>query len=72
MKTAYERYIEANNALAACYSATSADQWKALSSSQQENLCKAERDAVTSFLNSNQVTFANIIKERLQATGVHQ
>ena len=72
MKTAYERYIEANNNLAKCYGATSADQWKQLSASQQEGLCKAERDAVTSFLNSNQVNFANIIKERLQATGAHQ
>ena len=71
MKTAFERYIEANNALAACYQGTSLDQWKQLNASQQENLCKAERDAVTSFLASNQVTFANIIRERLQATG-HQ
>ncbi len=71
MKTAFERYIEANNALAKCYQATSLDQWKALSHAQQESLCKAERDNVTSFLNNNQVTFANIIKERLQAAG-HQ
>jgi hypothetical protein len=71
MKTAFERYIEANNALAKCYQGTSVDQWKALSASQQEGLCKAERDAVTGFLASNQVTFANIIKERLQAAG-HQ
>ena len=53
MKTAFERYIEANNALAKCYQGTSIDQWKALSAAQQESLCKNERDAVTSFLNSN-------------------
>ena len=72
MKTAYERYIEANNNLAKCYGATSADQWKQLSAAQQEGLCKTERDAVANFLSSNQVSFANIIKERLQAAGAHQ
>ena len=71
MKTAFERYIEANNALAQCYQGTSVDQWKQLSASQQQSLCKAEKNTVVEFLNANQVSFANIIKERLQATA-HQ
>jgi hypothetical protein len=71
MKTAFERYIAANNALAACYQATSFETYQKLSHSEQGNLCKSERDAVTAFLNSNQVTFANIIKERIQSAG-HQ
>ncbi len=69
MKTAFERYIEANNALSKCFEAVSVDQYNKLSAAQQEGLCKAEKQAVTSFLTTNQVGFANLVKERLQHAG---
>lgn len=69
MKTAFERYIEANNALTKCYQAVSFDTYKALAAPQQNELCKAERDAVQGFLKSNQVAFANLLQERLAAAG---
>ena len=68
MKTAFEKFIEANNALSKCYEATPVDKWRQLSHTEQDALCQAERSAVQSFLSSNQVSFANLIKERLAAT----
>ena len=69
MKTTFERFIEANNALSQCYQATPVDKWRQLSATEQSSLCLAERNAVNGFLSSNQVTFANIIKERLELAG---
>lgn len=69
MKTAFERYIEANNALSKCFEAVPLEQYNGLSASQQESLCKAEKQAVLNFLTTNQVGFANLIKERLQSAG---
>jgi hypothetical protein len=68
MKTAFERFIEANNALSKCYEATPVDKWRQLSHVEQDGLCQAEKVAVQSFLSSNQVNFSHIIKERLAAT----
>ena len=43
MKTTFETFIEANNALAKCYQATPVDKWRQLSASEQSSLCQAER-----------------------------
>ena len=69
MKTTFERYIEANNALSKCYQATPVDKWRQLSATEQNSLCLAERESVNGFLVNNQVGFANIIKERLENAG---
>jgi len=71
MKTTYEKFIEANNKLFKCFESVSADKWSALSSDEQNNLCSAEREAVSQFLANNQVGFRNLIKERLEILG-HQ
>jgi hypothetical protein len=68
MNTAFERFIQANNALSKCYEATPVDKWRQLSHADQDALCHAEKVAVQGFLSSNQVNFSNIIKERLAAT----
>ena len=68
MKTAFERFIEANNALSKCYEATPVDKWRQLSHADQDALCHAEKVAVQSFFQNNQVGFSNLIKERLAAT----
>jgi hypothetical protein len=69
MKTAFEKFIEANNALQKCYAATPVDKWRALSASEQGALCQDERESVRGFLVNNQVGFANLLKERLEAAG---
>ena len=69
MKTTFESFIEANNALTKCYHATPVDKWRQLSASEQSSLCRAERETVSGFLTTNQVGFANLIKERLELTG---
>ena len=69
MKTTFERFIEANNALSKCYQATPVDKWRQLSATEQNSLCLAERESVNGFLVNNQVGFANIIKERLENAG---
>jgi hypothetical protein len=68
MKTAFERFIEANDALSKCYQATPVDKWRQLSNVEQGALCHAEKVAVQGFLSSNQVNFSHLIKERLEAT----
>ncbi len=69
MKTTFERYIDANNALVKCYQAVSFDKYQGLSASDKDALCLTERESVRSFLVSNQVGFANLLKERLAAAG---
>ena len=69
MKTSYEKFIEANLALSKCYEAVPFDKYKAFSQQQQQELCHAERETVRGFLANNQVAFANLIQERLQAAG---
>ena len=69
MKTAFEKFIEANNALQKCYAATPVDKWRALSAAEQNSLCQAEKDTVRGFLVNNQVGFANLLKERLESAG---
>lgn len=72
MKTAFEMYIEANNALSKCYQATPVDNWRQLSHADQDALCHAEKVAVQSFLVNNQVGFANLLKERIASTSSHK
>ena len=69
MKTTFEKYIEANHALVKCYEGLPLAKWSALSAAQKEDVCKVEREAVRGFLVSNQVAFANLIKERLEHAG---
>ena len=67
MKTTYEKWIEANTKLFACFEGTSQASWEKLAPKEQESLCFAEKEAVSSFLKENQVGFANILKERIHA-----
>ncbi len=71
MKTSYQQFIEANNNLTKCFESVSFEQYSAYSQAQKDGLCKAERQAVSSFLSGGQIGFANLIKERLEAAG-HQ
>ncbi|CDW91674.1 UNKNOWN [Stylonychia lemnae] len=66
MKTAYERWIEANHNLNKCFESVSNDQYSTLSKLEQDSLCHSERQEVANFLTTNQITFANLLKERLE------
>ena len=66
MKTTYEQFIEANNKLVKCFDSYGGDRWKKLSVGEQDGVCRAEKDAVKSFLVNNKVGFANLLKERLE------
>ena len=65
MKTTYERFIEANNKLFKCFESVPQDKWSKMSSEEQSSLCHTEKEAVSQFLSTNQVAFANLLKERL-------
>ena len=65
MKTTYERWLEANSRLTKCFDSVSNEQYNALSQNEQNQLCHNERQEVTNFLTTNQITFANLLKERL-------
>lgn len=61
MKTTYERFIEANHKLIKCFEAVNQEKWSKLSGDEQGQLCHVERDAVKSFLATNQVGFAALL-----------
>lgn len=71
MKTTFEQYINANNSLAKCFEAVPFETYKGYTQAQKDGLCKSERQAVSDFLNSGKLGFANLIKERLESAG-HQ
>ena len=52
MNTTFEQYIQANAALAECYERVPADEFSALSLTDQQNVCKSEASAVRGFLAS--------------------
>jgi len=71
MKTTFEQFITANNALTKCFEAVPFETYQGYSQAQKDGLCKAERQAVSDFLSSGKIGFANLIKERLESAG-HQ
>eukprot|EP00347_Sterkiella_histriomuscorum_P000828 403374361 len=67
MKTAYERFIEANDKLFKCYESVNHEQWKSLSQAEQGLLCHTEKEQVQQFLTNNSLGFANLLKDRIDS-----
>ena len=65
MSSVYEKFISANHALFACFEAVPNDKFQALSASEQDAVCKSEKEAVAEILKSDQVHFRELIKARL-------
>jgi len=67
MSTNYEKFIAANQALMDCFKAVPAEQFSAMSLSDQNDVCKAEGNAVRNHLNAGHANFSNILSERIAA-----
>jgi hypothetical protein len=63
----YVTYIKVNEALFKCYEGIKPKAYEALSKSDQENVCKTEREAVEAILASGELRFPSIVSERLNA-----
>ena len=68
MSSRYAQFIAANNALFACMEGTSAEQYGAMSATQQSNVCAAETSAVRSFLENDDCSFRNLLSARIENT----
>ena len=66
MNTTYEKFIDANNKLFNCFESVPQEKWTKMSSEEQSSLCHAEKEAVSQFLSTNKVGFANLLKERIE------
>ena len=64
-KPILQRFVEANEAFIDCMAAVPKDQLKDMSSLQLDGQCVKERSAITSILNSNQMTMTQVVKDRL-------
>lgn len=66
MSSTYEKFIAANHALFKCMESVSAEQVKAMSPAEQNQVCHAESQAVAHFLQNDSVNFKSLVNERLQ------
>ena len=67
MSTNYEKFIVANQSLIECYASVPAEQYSAMSNSEQQQVCKSEANTVAQFLKQGQVDFKAILAERIAA-----
>lgn len=52
-KPAFQEFVEANQALLACYNAVSVDDYKKLSESARENLCSQPKEKLRDIMRGN-------------------
>jgi hypothetical protein len=65
MTTRYEKFIALNQQLMDCYKTVSAPTFSAMSTQQQEQVCKAEREAVRASILNGDASFRSILEERI-------
>lgn len=67
MSTNYEQFMKANDSMMACFKAVPAEEFSAMSLNDQQNVCKNEAAAVKGFLANGQISFSQILGERINA-----
>ena len=65
MSSVYAKFIAANEALFKCMESVSNDQFQAMSAADQGAVCKAEGDAVATFMSQNSVNFKSLLNEKI-------
>lgn len=60
-----EKYLRLHNNLEKCYTKISFIQYVTLSDEVKENTCKAEREALAEYVNSDAMNHEHILKERI-------
>ena len=67
MSTNYEKFIAANTSLITCMKAIPVEEYKAMSTQEQNNVCAAEVKAVRQHIEAGHANFASILQERIAA-----
>lgn len=67
MSTNYEKFIASNAALMECYAKVPAEEYSAMSTSAQQDVCINEATEVKTMISSGQVSFKSILAERISA-----
>jgi hypothetical protein len=67
MSTNYEKFIAANHSLMNCFASVPAEQYSAMSRSEQENVCRNEADLVRQHIAAGNLDFKNILQERINS-----
>ena len=65
-KTPFQEFVEANQALLACYNEVSPADYQKLNDSQRDSMCSIHREKVREILRSNQLTMSNLVRERVE------
>ena len=63
-KPVFQKFIEANEALLDCYGKIGEDTMKNMNQSQLDTQCSSERESIRRILNSNEMTFTTVVKDR--------
>lgn len=64
-KPVFQRFVEANQALLACYQNIDKDELSSATPSALDAKCNREKDAVRSILASNEMTMTTVVKDRV-------
>ena len=65
-KPIFQQFVEANEAMIACYEAVDHTQYTGANISKASGVCVKEKSKVMDILNSNQMTMTQLIKDRAQ------
>ena len=72
MPNSYLSFMQANDALAKCMAAQDAAAYQAMNVADQSKVCATEASAVKSLLESDSVSFRNLLNERIAAVKTQQ
>ena len=64
-KPVFQRFVEANKGLLACYRKVNLDDYKKMSGAAKESLCQNYKDQIKEILEQDQMTMTTLVKERV-------
>ena len=72
MPNSYLNFMQANEALSKCMAAQDVAAYQAMNAADQGKVCTSEASAVKSVLESDNVSFRNLLAERIAAVNAQQ
>lgn len=72
MQSAYAKFVKANDALAKCMAAQSAEKYGSLSAAEQDKVCAKEASAVRDILSRDELSFRSLLSQRIAAMKAQQ
>ena len=64
-KSAFQQFIEANEALLECYDNVDMDQYKGQPLAKSASVCNSQKEKVKELLRSNQLSMTTLVTERV-------